>query len=67
MKVFELMEKLSKLPAGAEVEVSNCKTLKEFTKCEIVDNIDSEDLYDIRGKVSQVEPGDDKYVYLYFE
>lgn len=30
MKVYELMEKLSGMPAGAVVRINMCKTLKEM-------------------------------------
>ena len=40
MKVYELITELSKLPAGSEVEFATLMTVDEFTKCEIVDEID---------------------------
>lgn len=32
MKVYELMQELSKMPSGAEVEVGGSLTLKEFAE-----------------------------------
>ena len=55
MKVFELMAKLAKAPAGAEVEFSHIMTLKEFTEKEIVDSDDGGDMYHISGTISSVE------------
>lgn len=37
MRVFELMNELSKLPAGEEINVSLCMTAKELTSGDEVD------------------------------
>mgnify|MGYP003293988850 CR=1 FL=1 len=55
MKVYELMEQLSSVPAGAEVRVHRLMTLKEFTQLEIVDGGTDEDCYLMDGEISSVE------------
>ena len=59
MKVYELMDRLSTARAGAEVELSKIMSIKEFTDCEIVDNIDGQDNYKISGEVTDVYTDDD--------
>lgn len=55
MKVYELMEKLSKMPSGADVRFRTLMTLKEFSDCEIADSDDGRDLYAIDKKVSDAD------------
>ena len=66
MKVYELMDRLSTARAGAEVELSKIMSIKEFTDCEIVDNIDGQDNYKISGEVTDVYTDDDT-VTLYID
>ncbi len=66
MKVYELMDQLSSVPAGAEVRVHGLMTLKEFTQLEIVDGGTNEDCYLVNGEISSVE-ADDCVATLYAE
>lgn len=66
MKVYELMQKLADAPSGAEIDVRRLMTLKEFTECEIADNIDGADHYCVSGSVTSME-GDMGYITLYFD
>lgn len=65
MKVYELINELSKCPAGADVEFARLMTLAEFTSCPVVDNIDGADAYRVAVNVSDVEAIDETTVALY--
>lgn len=65
MKVYELINELSKCPAGAEVEFARLMTLAEFTSCPIVDNIDGADAYRVAVNVRDVEAINESTVALY--
>ena len=65
MKVYELINELSKLPAGAEVEFSTLMTLEEFAKSPVIDSIDGKDCYRIEASIKEVEPVSDKLIALY--
>ena len=65
MKVYELINELSKCPAGADVEVARLMTLAEFTACPVVDNIDGADAYRVVVNVSDVDVTDETTVALY--
>lgn len=53
MQVYELMEELSKLPAGQEIDVHACLTAKELTQG---DEIDS-GVFSLHLKISEVYEG----------
>ena len=55
MKVFELMQELSKLPAGADVIFSSLMTVEEFIKDGIADEIDDKAHYHIEKPVVEVD------------
>lgn len=65
MKIYELMDRLSKLPAGAEAEFVMLMTLDEFTKCPVADSIGGKDAYRISVKISEAVEVTDCSVVLY--
>ena len=66
MKVFELMNELSALPAGADIEVRGIMTLKEFEEL-----VQADDGYGdgkiIERKIDSVEEVGENRVYIYLE
>ncbi len=54
MKVFELMNKLSKLPAGADVEFERITSVEELVKNEIIMDDDGR-FYVFTANISDVE------------
>ena len=65
MKVYELMEKLSEMPSGADVRFRTLMTLKEFSDCEVVDFDDGKDLYAVNKMVAEAELTHDALVTIY--
>lgn len=65
MKVYELINELSKCPAGADVEFSTEMTLAEFASRPVVDNVDDADLYNVSGAVKDVDVIGDSLVSLH--
>jgi hypothetical protein len=65
MKVYELINELSKLPAGANVEFATVMTLEEFVQCPIVDSIDGKDAYRIAVDIKEAVCIDDALISLY--
>ena len=65
MKVYELINLLTEMPAGANVEISTAMTLAEFAQCEIVDNVDGADIYSVTAKVTEAVAVDNSIVCLY--
>lgn len=65
MKVYELMDSLAKMPAGAEVEFRALMTLEEFAQCDIADNIDGKDAYLVGGTVGEAVVANGTLVTLY--
>ena len=65
MKVYELINELSKCPAGADVEFARLMTLAEFTSCPVVDNIDGADAYRVAVNVRDVDVVNETTVVLY--
>lgn len=65
MKVYELINLLTEMPAGANVEISMSMTLAEFAQCEIVDNVDGADIYSVTAKVTEAVAVDNSIVCLY--
>ena len=53
MKVYELMQLLSDLPAGQEIDVHACLTAKELTQGEEVDT----GLFSLHLKIAEVYEG----------
>lgn len=66
MKVFELMNELSALPAGADVEVRGIMGLKEFTELDQADSCLGDGKI-IASKIDSVEEVDENSVYIYLE
>lgn len=66
MKIFELMSELSKLPAGLEVSISGCMSVKELRKSTEV-NVDEDGnfIYSVGGSCIEVDRSE-KEVFLYF-
>lgn len=65
MKVYELIAELSKLPAGSEVEFATLMTVDEFTKCEIVDEIDGKNNYRVKADIKEVMELNKERIVLY--
>lgn len=55
MKNYELMERLSSMPAGAEVEVSAIMTIEELENNPIMEEDEEGTLYSLTRKVEDVE------------
>lgn len=68
MRVFELMDILNKLPAGAEVFVHGIRTVPELRSGCLVDvNEDNEDVYSVNGSVDDIDSDSEEMrVILYF-
>lgn len=68
MRVFELMDILNKLPAGAEVLVHGIRTVPELRSGCLVDvNEDNEDVYSVNGSVNDIDSDSEEMrVILYF-
>lgn len=66
MKVFELMNKLAEMPAGADVEISAVMTVEDLTASGVYDTENDKALYSLNRSVSEVEeaPGT---VFLYLD
>ncbi len=55
MKNYELMERLSRMPAGAEIEVSAIMTMEEFENNDIMQEDEEGTLYSLIREVEDVE------------
>ncbi len=64
MRVFELMEQLSKMPAGAEVEVSMLVAVEELVKNEAI-ACDGEVSYSLKRSIVEAEKASNEQIYLY--
>lgn len=64
MKVFELMNELSKVPAGAEVRFSMITSVEELVKAEPAD-IEGKICYGINVDVKEVDAASEKTVFIY--
>ncbi len=58
MKVFELMNALAEMPAGAEVEFSTMMTIPELIKNGAACSCDDGEYYQIYAKIVEVEKSD---------
>ncbi len=67
MKVFELMEQLSKMPAGAEIEFSTAMTVDEFLKGDQSEGDNNEVLYEVRVRICEADEASEKRVFIYGE
>ena len=65
MKVYELISKLSKMPAGADVEFNTITTVEELKTCERVDETDDDVVYRLAGIIQDIEAIDDTLVAIY--
>lgn len=65
MKVYELINILTEMPAGANVELSVPMTLAEFAQCEVIDNVNGADVYSVTAKVTEAVEIDKSIVCLY--
>lgn len=66
MKVYELMERLAEMPAGAEVKVSTVMSAEELKEHDVLEQSEAgENLYSIVGETDDVEKANEKRVYLY--
>ncbi len=64
MRVFELMEQLSRMPAGAEVEVSMLVTVEELIKNDVIE-CDGEVSYSLKTSIVEVEKVSNGEIYIY--
>ena len=60
MKVFELMNELSKLPSGAEVELRTLMSLEEFAEFH-----DDGEYREVRLSIEEVQRANDKLIIIY--
>ncbi|MEY8366109.1 hypothetical protein AALA22_10775 [Anaerovoracaceae bacterium 41-7] len=60
MKNYELMEKLSSMPAGAEIKVSAIMTMEEFENGDIIQEDEEGALYSLIREVEGVENAGDR-------
>lgn len=60
MKNYELMERLSRMPAGAEIEVSAIMTMEEFENNDIMQEDEEGTLYSLIREVEDVENAGDR-------
>ena len=65
MKVYELMEKLSQMPSGANIRFRTLMTLQDFAECGVVDSDDGRDLYAVDRAVSDAEITSETLVTIY--
>lgn len=68
MKVYELMDILNKLPAGAEVLVHGLRTVPELRSgCHVDVDENNEDVYSVNGSVDDIDSDSEEMkVFLYF-
>lgn len=66
MKVYELMQKLSEMQAGAEVYISGAMTDKELHQCGVYDVCEGEEMFSVTKEIETVEEAEAGLVYLYF-
>ena len=64
MKVFELMNQLAEMPAGADVKFSRLTSVKELIEGDNMSGPDEEPYYSFIKNVVEAE-SDDNSVYLY--
>lgn len=64
MKVFELMNELSKAPAGAEVRFSMLQSVEELIKAEPQED-GGKVFYSIDVSIKEVDDASNKTVYIY--
>ena len=64
MKVYELINELSKLPAGAEVEFSMVMATSELKNNPAYDTVGGENLFSISEAIKELELIDDTLVVL---
>lgn len=64
MRVFELMERLSEMPAGATVEFERITSVEELVKNEVIMDDDGR-FYNFNANVSDVEKISDNCVRIY--
>lgn len=68
MKVYELMERLAGMPAGAEIVASTTMTDEELCENEVLEQTEAgENLYSVTGRVDALEKVNDSRVYLYMD
>lgn len=64
MRVFELMQALSEMPAGAEVKFERMTTMEEFIKNDVFDDVEGV-CYVFSASVAEVEQTNLSLVKLY--
>ena len=66
MKVYELMERLSAMPAGAEAVIRAVMTAEELSEHEVLEQTEAgENLYSVTAKLDDIDKANEKRVYLY--
>ena len=66
MRVYELMEQLAKMPAGAEVVASTVVTAEAIMECDALEQTEAgENLYSVTGAVDCLEETTQGRVYMY--
>ena len=68
MKVYELMERLAGMPAGAEIVARTTMTDEELCENDVLEQTEAgENLYSVTGRVDDLEKANDSRVYLYMD
>ncbi|MBR5782888.1 MAG: hypothetical protein IKY33_01530 [Clostridia bacterium] len=66
MKVYELMDLLSRQPAGAEISVNTVMTSEELEEHEILEQTEAgENLYRVTGVIDDVDKASEHHVNLF--
>lgn len=66
MKVYELMDRLSKFPAGAEISICTTMTTEELEEHDLLEtDEDGIELYSVSGKADDVELTCGNHVNIY--
>ena len=66
MRVYELMEQLGKMPAGAEVTASTVVSAEEIMEHDVLEQTEAgENLYSVTGAIDCLEEASQGRVYMY--
>ena len=65
MKVYELVAVLMECPAGAEVEFCALKTIEQFSRYQVTNDVGGKDAYEICEQVKEAVPDGEEKIVLY--
>ena len=60
MKVYELIKELEKYPAGVEINISQCISIKDLVNEEIIDTDYGDVTYTMNSKIDSIEGDNDE-------